>query len=263
MSAMIIGVVLLLLIGLSVGIYFLVNAKTCEDHETHDECKKPCQWDTYGYKCIGEKDAMTPKPPSVPAPTEPNTSARTSGSAPDGPVSFTVPTKTIELADIDEDTTRGDAPLSECHMARYNDLRTAWYKNPTPLADSQRHYINHTLNGPENRNFTCYMTDSEAQCYIDRYPDVKEYVEGKEKYKLDKARKHYYEIGHAEGRDFSCSPSIRELTCYLARYPDLQSTYVKSGVVDWYGLRHHWNATGRTENRKVLCDDAPRNSNIN
>jgi hypothetical protein len=173
-----------------------------------------------------------------------------------------VPTKTIELADIDEDTTREDASLAECYMARYNDLRTAWYNTEVPLKHSQRHYTDHSLNGQENRNFTCYMSDSEAQCYIDRYPDVREYVKGKSKYRLDKARKHYYEIGHKEGRDFACGPSVRELTCYLARYPDLQTLYVKSGVTNWYDLRAHWYSHGRAENRNVLCDDAPRNSHI-
>jgi hypothetical protein len=174
-----------------------------------------------------------------------------------------VPTKTIELADIDEDTTRENAPLPECYMARYNDLRTAWYNEEVPLKNSQNHYETYTINGTENRNFTCYMSDSEAQCYIDRYPDVREYVKGKSSQKLDKARKHYYEIGHGEGRDFTCGASIRELECYLARYPDLQTDYVKSGVTNWYDLRHNWIVSGKAAGRNVLCDDDPENSHIN
>jgi hypothetical protein len=69
MSAAIIGVVLLILIGLAVGIYFLLNAKKCEDHETQDECKEPCQWDTYGGKCIDEEATLTQAPAPAPAPT--------------------------------------------------------------------------------------------------------------------------------------------------------------------------------------------------
>lgn len=68
MSAAIIGVVLLILIGLAVGIYFLLNAKKCEDHETEEECKEPCQWDTYGGKCIDEEATLTQAP--APAPTQ-------------------------------------------------------------------------------------------------------------------------------------------------------------------------------------------------
>ena len=257
MSAMIIIVVLLLLAGLGVGIYFLVTAKKCEDHETQADCKEPCQWDTYGNKCIGEDDDLTPAPPSNNTPTAP-----TAPTAPTGPVSYTVPTTTIELADIDEDTTRAEAPLPECYMARYNDLRTAWYNTEVPLKSAQTHYQTTTINGNENRNFTCYMSDAQAQCYIDRYADVREYVKGKYTERLDKARKHYYEIGHALGRDFTCAPSIRELTCYLERYPDLQSQFVTSGVTDWYNLRAHWYTHGRPESRKVLCDGDPANSHI-
>jgi hypothetical protein len=69
MSAGIIIVVLLLLAGLGVGIYFLVNAKKCKDYETQGECKDPCKWDTYGNKCIGEDDDLTPAPPKSPTPT--------------------------------------------------------------------------------------------------------------------------------------------------------------------------------------------------
>ena len=85
MSAAIIGVVLLILIGLAVGIYFLLNAKKCEDHETQDECKEPCQWDTYGGKCIDEEATLTPAPAPAPAPpTDPSGSAGSAGSAGSG-----------------------------------------------------------------------------------------------------------------------------------------------------------------------------------
>jgi hypothetical protein len=66
MSAMMIGVVLLILVGLGVGIYFLMNAKKCKDHETQGECKEPCQWDTYGGKCIDENGILTPAPAPAP-----------------------------------------------------------------------------------------------------------------------------------------------------------------------------------------------------
>jgi len=69
MSAFIIVIILLLLVGAGVGIYFLVGEKkACSEYDTQDNCKSPCKWDTYGGKCIGEKDAMTPAPPQQPAP---------------------------------------------------------------------------------------------------------------------------------------------------------------------------------------------------
>jgi hypothetical protein len=85
MSAAIIGVVLLLLAALGVGIYFMVSAKKCKDYETQDECKEPCQWDTYGYKCVGEDDDLTPAPPTSPASRTSPTSAHEPPRAPRAP----------------------------------------------------------------------------------------------------------------------------------------------------------------------------------
>lgn len=59
MSPAIIGIAILLLVGVGVALYFLLNAKKCKDHKTQDECKKPCQWDTNGNKCIDEDDDLT------------------------------------------------------------------------------------------------------------------------------------------------------------------------------------------------------------
>ena len=64
MDPIIILVILLVLVGVGVGIYFLMTMKACKDHETQDDCKEPCQWDTYGAKCIDEDDVLTPRPPS-------------------------------------------------------------------------------------------------------------------------------------------------------------------------------------------------------
>jgi len=66
MSPMIIIVIILLLVGLGVGIYFMTNKKECKTYITQGTCKAPCKWDVHGYKCIGENDKMTPKPPDSP-----------------------------------------------------------------------------------------------------------------------------------------------------------------------------------------------------
>lgn len=55
----------ILLVGLMVGLYFLSSSKKCADHETQDDCKEPCQWDTYGGKCIDEDEDLTPGPSNV------------------------------------------------------------------------------------------------------------------------------------------------------------------------------------------------------
>ncbi|QIG59578.1 hypothetical protein [Dishui Lake phycodnavirus 2] len=68
MNPAVLGIVAILLIGLGVGIYFLVTAKKCKDHKTQDDCKEPCQWDTYGNKCIDEGDDLTDAPVSTPTP---------------------------------------------------------------------------------------------------------------------------------------------------------------------------------------------------
>src|SRR6056300_1638249 len=77
-AAVIIGVVLLLLAGLGVGIYFLLNAKKCKDYETQEECKEPCQWDYYGNKCIDEDEDPTPAPANDP-PSDPSNNSGGSG----------------------------------------------------------------------------------------------------------------------------------------------------------------------------------------
>jgi hypothetical protein len=60
MNVGVIIAVLLILGGLGVAIYFLVNAKKCKDYDTQDDCKEPCQWDTEGNKCIEEDEDLTP-----------------------------------------------------------------------------------------------------------------------------------------------------------------------------------------------------------
>jgi len=65
---------LLFLVGLGLGLYFFVFAKKeCKKITDEDECTEPCRWDTYGDKCIGEKDTLT----AAPTPTPPACSTYT------------------------------------------------------------------------------------------------------------------------------------------------------------------------------------------
>jgi hypothetical protein len=156
--------------------------------------------------------------------------------------------------DNDDDTytiPTDDASKANCYGARYVDLRAAF---GTDAAALENHYTTYTTNGSENRDNSCTLSDTEAQCYIDRYADAKTFAGTN----LEKGRKHYYETGMAENRDFACPPAIKELKCYGERYPDLQNAF----GTDWdargtnktlYKLNTHWNNHGKGENRDFSC----------
>ena len=156
------------------------------------------------------------------------------------------------VADLVEDVDEGftvpeDHPSqNECYMARYVDLRAAFGKNADAAGN---HWTAHGQG--EKRNHTCTLSDTEAQCYIDRYPDA-----GTD---LDEARKHYYEIGMKEHRDFTCPPGVKELTCYVKRYPDLQNAFGTNYTIgmDWnrtlYDAHQHWHNWGKKEKRDISC----------
>ena len=135
---------------------------------------------------------------------------------------------------------------NECYMARYVDLRAAFGKNADAAGN---HWTAHGQG--EKRNHTCTLSDTEAQCYIDRYPDA-----GTD---LDQARKHYYEVGMSKNRDFTCPPGVKELTCYVKRYPDLQNAFGTNYTIgmDWnhtlYDAHKHWHEWGKKEKRDISC----------
>ncbi|CAY39738.1 hypothetical protein OTV1_150 [Ostreococcus tauri virus 1] len=159
-----------------------------------------------------------------------------SGGSP-APVTFVVPTAADKL--------------NECYGARHWDLRAAFGTDGDALGS---HYTTYTTNGSENRNNSCTLSDEEAQCYLDRYPDAKTYA-GTD---LKKARKHYYETGMAQNRDFACGLSVKELQCYVERYPDLQTAfgtdYAARGTdKTLYKAGVHWDTYGKGEDRDYSC----------
>ncbi|AET84673.1 hypothetical protein OLOG_00217 [Ostreococcus lucimarinus virus OlV4] len=86
----------------------------------------------------------------------------TSTTGPTGPsgsaeVSFVIPTD--------------ETSLNECYASRYTDLRLAYDTNNTGLG---AHWTTHGTG--EGRDHSCTITDAEAQCYLDRYPDAKAYA---------------------------------------------------------------------------------------
>ena len=67
------------------------------------------------------------------------------------------------------------------------------------------------------------MTDEEAQCYLNNYPDVVQAVGGGGEIKA--AKKHWEEKGKKEKRVKTCDAPLtdEEAQCYIDRYPDLQT----------------------------------------
>ena len=62
------------------------------------------------------------------------------------------------------------------------------------------------------------MSDKEAQCYLDRYPDLRAAFGT-----LEAAKKHWEEHGEREKRNKACEGPLTdaEAKCYLDRYEDL------------------------------------------
>lgn len=64
------------------------------------------------------------------------------------------------------------------------------------------------------------MTDDEATCYMNRYPDV---VQAVGFGNIVDAKKHWDKTGSKEKRDKTCDKVLtdEEAQCYIDRYPDL------------------------------------------
>lgn len=95
-----------------------------------------------------------------------------------------------------------------------------------------------------------YSNDFNAQCYLNRYPDIRQ----NSHYSPDPYQ-HYIEYGMYEGRLPSCDPpEIRydtafDAVCYLDRYPDLQQHFGS----DYNRAYQHWIEYGQKEGRKPGC----------
>jgi len=180
---MIMIVVLLLLVGLGVGIYFLVSAKKCKDYETQDECKEPCQWDTYGNKCIGEDDNLTPAPPAQPVSVEQEANEQVARV-------------------VEPQGTETTANKWKCYAGRYGDAYEEYLKN-TSLDDVKEHY--ETVGKAKGWSTSCILTPDEAGCYTLQNPEVFENFG----YNLDSRynknqRKHYMDVGRDKVARFNC-----------------------------------------------------------
>lgn len=100
------------------------------------------------------------------------------------------------------------------------------------------------------------LTDKEAECYLDRYVDLKDAF-GDD---LKKAREHWQRYGCTpqEARIYECLPakckssvSDKQAECYLNRYADLKTAY-GSNLEE---AKRHWKYFGCLEKRKLSCSD--------
>ena len=181
MSFIVILVILLILAGVGVGIYFTMNggAKKCDEVTVQADCKAPCKWDTYGYKCIGEKDPMTPKPIQQ---DDSSTSAKTGGNGGAGAVA--------------------GSDKWKCYAGRYGDAYEEYLKNKS-LDDVKEHY--ETVGKAKGWNTSCTLTPDEAGCYTLQNPEVFENFG----YTLDSQynknqRQHYLDVGRDKVARFNC-----------------------------------------------------------
>ena len=97
------------------------------------------------------------------------------------------------------------------------------------------------------------MSDEEAQCYLNRYPDVvQKYSLGN----LEKAKLHWKQKGETEKRVKTCDAGLTdaEAACYLDRYPDLSK--IKTEAAPIAAAKKHYDDWGIYEGRQKFC--APR-----
>lgn len=185
MNTFVIVLVLLVLVGgAAAAIYFTQDKKKCKDHETQADCKEPCQWDTYGDKCIDEGDDMTPAP-VVAAAGDAEREGRQSGPEP-------APTGT------------GSSNKWKCYAGRYGDAYAAYQENKS-LDDVEEHYK--TIGKSKGWKTSCTLSGDEIGCYSLQNPEAFEnfgYTNNSTNTTGKRLAKHYGDVGKDEVARFNC-----------------------------------------------------------
>ena len=94
------------------------------------------------------------------------------------------------------------------------------------------------------------MSDVEAKCYLDRYPDLSRAF-GSD---LNQAKGHWFKFGMNEKRVNECLPermTDTEAQCYMNRYTDLQDVF---RGLPLSSAKKHWVEFGIREKRLNYCD---------
>jgi len=105
------------------------------------------------------------------------------------------------------------------------------------------------------------ITDDDARCYIDRYPDLDMFNNHFEPAPdaISRAKMHYEQAGKGEGRNPFCAPEIttQQARCYFENYPDLKDDL---SITSYEGntdkIKSHWRTKGFTEGREYECNPA-------
>jgi len=105
------------------------------------------------------------------------------------------------------------------------------------------------------------LTDDDARCYVDRYPDLDMFNNhfAPAPDALARAKMHFEMAGKEEGRNPYCAPAVtdQQLRCYFENYEELQD---ELHVTGWEGkenmakIRKHWNNIGFGEGREYDCN---------
>jgi hypothetical protein len=105
------------------------------------------------------------------------------------------------------------------------------------------------------------ITDDDARCYIDRYPELDMFNNHFEPAPdaLSRAKMHYEQAGKEEGRNPYCAPVLtdQQARCYWENY---QEDFEKDKVTGWESkahldkIRSHWRTQGFDEDLDTACN---------
>lgn len=115
------------------------------------------------------------------------------------------------------------------------------------------------------------MSIEDANCYLQRYPDlinarlgkppkdrkkIPEWAAKTNELTVDFARRHFDTWGYFEGRHRYCADRLTEIQaqCYLQNYPDLQKKYGSN----WDLARQHWYELGFKQGRNYNCQSVQK-----
>ena len=144
-----------------------------------------------------------------------------------------------------------DVPRSnddDFEAARRHWLQTGWKEGKNPRCASRPHFYRHAMEGKH----WPYIRDDDAQCYLDRYPDIaKKYRHLHGQAKLNEAKKHYIVIGRRMRRDPTCAGPNEATKCYIARYSDVRREYSTHKSLE--KAAHHMRSVGVDEERDTQC----------
>ena len=136
----------------------------------------------------------------------------------------------------------------DVEAARLHWLKHGWKEGKNPKCDSRPHFYRHAM----KKKHWPYISNEDAQCYLDRYPDIaKKYRHLNGQSKLDWAKIHYVTIGRRFRRDPTCAGPHEATKCYIARYDDVRQLYTQHKSLA--EAAKHMRTIGVDEERETRC----------